>query len=87
MLSEVLLLVGEAVVLDFPSDWKNELKRGRRLLLQPYILLILLLQMPYINATFSLFPQFFSKLEEKFQEKEAEKTNLQEKSKVSARTT
>jgi len=30
VLSEVILLVGGAVDLDFPSDWKKEQKRGRR---------------------------------------------------------
>jgi hypothetical protein len=34
LISEVPLLAGgEAVVLDSPSDWKNVLKNGRRLLL------------------------------------------------------
>jgi hypothetical protein len=35
LISEVPLLAGgEAVVLDSPSDWKNVLKNGRRLLLE-----------------------------------------------------
>lgn len=32
MLSEVLRCGGRALVLDFPSDWKNELKKEKRLL-------------------------------------------------------
>jgi hypothetical protein len=35
LISEVPLLAeGEVVVLDSPSDWKNVLKNGRRLLLE-----------------------------------------------------
>lgn len=80
MLSEVL--IRGTVAVDFPSDWKKELKRGRRLALKHYTLLIFPLQMLDIDIIFFFFPQFFSKLEEKVLAKEAEKTNQQEKSKV-----
>lgn len=53
MLSEVLLLVEETVVLDFPSDWKNELKREKRLLLT--LLLIIILNVTDININFIPF--------------------------------
>ncbi|XLR01269.1 hypothetical protein HN51_056085, partial [Arachis hypogaea] len=65
MLSEAPLFAGGAVVLDSPSDWKTELKKGRS----------------HCDILILCFPQFFSKLEGKIQEKEAENTNFQEKSK------
>lgn len=61
------------------KSWKAE--RGSCLNLTPRWYYISHAE-PDVNPNLSLFTQFFSKLEEKTIAKEAEKTNLQAKSKV-----